>query len=369
MKRVWHAPDYRFFGAVAILLVFGLVVLTSASSVVSLQKFDDSYFLVKRQLLFGLLPGILSLYIFAKIDYHLLKKLSFVIFVIMIATLLLPFVPGIGSSLGTGAHSWIIIGGYSVQPSEFAKIGLIIFLAGYISTLGAKLRNMKTGFLLTLGLSMIPIVLVILQPDIGTVSILFALVYAMLFLGRATYSHLVLLALAGIILFLIMIWAAPYRAARFTTFLHPELDPLGQGYHINQAFLAIGSGGFFGLGLGHSQQKFAYLPEVHADSIYAVMAEELGFFVTVAFLFLLMYMALRGFSIAKNAPDDFGKLLVSGIIAWFMIQSFLNIGAMVGLLPLTGVPLPFVSHGGTALMVALAAVGIVLNVSKQTNIV
>lgn len=191
----------------------------------------------------------------------------------------------------------------------------------------------------------------------------------MLFLGRATYSHLVLLALAGIILFLIMIWAAPYRAARFTTFLHPELDPLGQGYHINQAFLAIGSGGFFGLGLGHSQQKFAYLPEVHADSIYAVMAEELGFFVTVAFLFLLMYMALRGFSIAKNAPDDFGKLLVSGIIAWFMIQSFLNIGAMVGLLPLTGVPLPFVSHGGTALMVALAAVGIVLNVSKQTNIV
>lgn len=367
MKGAWHAPDYRFFGAIVILLLFGLVVLTSASSVVALQKFDDSYFFVKRQLLLGVLPGVLAMYVFAKLDYHLLKRLSYILFVCMIALLLLPFIPGLGSSLGTGAKSWIVVAGYSLQPSEFAKPGIIIFLAMLMSQLGSKLREFKEGFLLTLGLGVIPIALVVLQPDIGTVSILFAIVYVMLFFGQAKYSHLSLLALAGIILFFIMIWAAPYRAARFTTFLHPELDPQGQGYHINQAFLAIGSGGFFGLGLGHSRQKFAYLPEVHADSIYAVMAEELGFFVAVVFLCLLVYVAFRGFRIARDAPDDFGSLLVSGIIAWFLIQSFLNIGAMVGLLPLTGVPLPFVSHGGTALMVALASVGIVLNVSKQTR--
>jgi cell division protein FtsW len=367
MRRTYHPPDYRFLGAVLVLLFFGIVILTSASSVVALQKFDDSYFFVKRQLLFGVLPGIVAMYIFAKLDYHVMKKLSFIIFVGVIGLLLLPFIPGIGTSLGTAAKSWIAIGAYSLQPAEFAKLGIIIFLAAYMSQIGSKIRNIKEGFLVALGLGMVPICLVILQPDIGTVSILFAVLYAMLFFGQAKYRHLLLLALAGVILFFVMIWAAPYRTARFTTFLHPELDPLGQGYHINQAFLAIGSGGFFGRGLGHSLQKFAYLPEVHADSIYAVMAEELGFLVALAFLFLLLYIAFRGFVIAKHAPDSFGKLLVSGIIAWFMIQSFLNIGAMVGLLPLTGVPLPFVSHGGTALMVALAGVGIVVNVSKQTS--
>lgn len=188
----------------------------------------------------------------------------------------------------------------------------------------------------------------------------------MLFFAEATYRHLGLLAVVGVIAFLVMIWAAPYRAERFMTFLHPELDPQGQGYHINQAFLAIGSGGLLGLGLGHSRQKFQYLPEVHADSIYAVMAEELGFFVAAGFVVLLLYICLRGLRIAKSAPDTFGRILMIGIIMWFMAQAFLNIGAMVGLLPLTGVPLPFVSHGGTALMVTLAGVGIMVNISKQT---
>ncbi|OIO19240.1 MAG: putative lipid II flippase FtsW [Candidatus Magasanikbacteria bacterium CG_4_9_14_0_2_um_filter_41_10] len=365
MKAQKAVADYKFLGAIVAILFFGLLVLTSSSSVIGLQKFGDSYFFVKRQLLYGVLPGIIAMYIFAKTDYHLWKRAAMLIFVLMIGVLLLPFLPGIGSTLGTAAHSWIILGNISLQPAEFAKLGSIIFLAAYMSHQGEIIANLKQGFLLTLGLGMIPIVLVILQPDIGTVSILFAILYAMLYFGRAKYSHLAMLAMAGIILFFIMIWAAPYRAARFITFLHPELDPQGQGYHINQAFLAIGSGGVFGLGLGHSQQKFAYLPEVHADSIFAVMAEELGFIVSTGFLILLVYIVIRGFQIAKHAPDTFGQLLVAGIISWFIIQSFLNIGAMLGLLPLTGVPLPFVSHGGTALMVALAAVGIIVNVSKQ----
>lgn len=368
MKKKYHRPDYHFLGAVLILLLFGLVVLTSASSVVGLQKFGDSYFFVKRQLLYGVFPGIFALYLFARLDFHILRKFSFFIFLGIIAMLLLTFIPGIGASFGTGAKSWISFGNYSLQPSEFAKLAIIIFLATHISQLGSVLQNLKKGFLVTLGLGILPILLVIFQPDIGTVFILSGILYAMLFLGHAKYSHMFVLSLVGIVLFFVMVWVEPYRVARFTTFLHPEFDSLGQGYHINQAFLAIGSGGLFGLGLGHSRQKFAYLPEVHADSIYAVMAEELGFFVSVAFLFLLFYIVFRGFRIAKKSPDTFGRLLVSGILVWFVIQSFLNICGMLGLLPLTGVPLPFVSHGGTALIALLASVGVVLNVSKQTNI-
>lgn len=161
--------------------------------------------------------------------------------------------------------------------------------------------------------------------------------------------------------------AAPYRAARFMTFLHPELDPQGVGYHINQAFLAIGSGGIFGRGLGHSLQKFQYLPEVAADSIYAIIAEEMGFIFALGLIILLIFIVMRGFVIAKNSGDEFGRLLVSGIIIWFATQSFMNIGAMVGIMPLTGVPLPFISHGGTALAIAMGAVGILVNVSKKSN--
>jgi cell division protein FtsW len=188
----------------------------------------------------------------------------------------------------------------------------------------------------------------------------------MLFLAQSKLSHLGLLASLAIAGFIIMILAAPYRAERLMTFLHPELDPQGQGYHINQAFLAIGSGGWFGLGLGHSRQKFQYLPEVHADSIFAIGSEELGFIVISGFLILLLLICLRGFLIAKNSGDPFGTYLVGGIIAWFTIQSILNIGAMVGLLPLTGVPLPFVSHGGSALMIGMVAMGMVIRVSKES---
>ncbi len=180
-------------------------------------------------------------------------------------------------------------------------------------------------------------------------------------------SHMSLLALAAVLGFLVIIAIAPYRLARFTTFLHPELDPQGIGYHINQSFIAIGSGGFFGEGLGQSRQKYQYLPEVQADSIFAIISEEMGFFLTVAFLMLFLLFIQRGLKIAKNSDDIFARFLVTGIMIWFIGQAFLNIAAMVGLMPLTGVPLPFVSHGGTALAIALCAVGVVLNVSKRAN--
>ena len=359
--------DYVLLSYFAGLLVFGLIMLTSASSPIGFDRFGDRFFFIRRQFLFGVIPGLIAFIALAKIHFETWRKYATPIFVLTNVLLLLVFIPGIGSSLNTTAQSWIVIAGNSLQPAEFAKLGIVIFMAALLAKMGKGIEDPKAGFLTALGMGMIPIVLVILQPDIGTVSILFAILFAMLYFAKAKISHMIALAGAGVAGLALMIAVAPYRAARFTTFLHPELDPQGVGYHINQAFLAIGSGGFFGLGLGHSRQKFQYLPEVHADSIFAVIAEEMGFLFAAALVILLVLIAYRGFMLAKRAPDMFSRLLVSGIITWFMVQSFLNIGAMVGILPLTGVPLPFVSHGGTALMVAMASVGIMINISKHAK--
>ena len=357
--------DYRLIAYFAIWLIFGLVMLTSASSAVGHQNFGDNYFFIKRQILFGVLPGLLLFFFFAKFDYAKLRKLGNWIYGLALVLLFFVFIPGIGANYGTHSNSWLNIFGYSFQPAEFAKLGLILFMAHLISARKTQITDFMNGFVPTLIFGLIPIGLVILQPDIGTVCILFAIMFGLLFIGRAKLMHLALLGALGVICLGLMIWLAPYRAARLTVFLHPELDPQGIGYHINQAFLAIGSGGIFGRGLGNSLQKYQYLPEVSADSIFAIVVEEMGLVFGVGLIVLLLMIAKRGLKIAKSAPDEYGRLVASGIIIWFVVQSFLNIGAMVGIMPLTGVPLPFVSHGGTALMVAMGAVGIVVNVSKR----
>lgn len=365
MKYLHKSADYLFLLYGVLIILFGLLVLSSAGVATGIDRFHDPYFFIKRQVLFGFVPGIFLFLLLTKIEYTVWKKWAVAVFVFVCALLLMVFIPGIGSMSGTAAHSWLAIGQFSFQPSEIAKLGIIIFLAAFLTLWKDRMGSFTNGFLVILGVGLIPVVLTALEPDIGTAAILFCLVFALLFLGNARAAHLSALLIAGLAAFALLIAIAPYRTARFMTFLHPELDPQGVGYHINQAYLALGSGGWFGLGLGHSRQKFQYLPEVHADSIFAIMAEELGFVITLGFLLLFCLFILRGLSIAKHAPDDFGRLLVSGIMAWFVIQTFFNIGAMVGLLPLTGLPLPFVSHGGTALFIAMAALGIVANVSKH----
>ncbi|MBD3311398.1 MAG: putative lipid II flippase FtsW [Candidatus Magasanikbacteria bacterium] len=356
--------DYVLISYFAILLIFGLIMLTSASTAVGHERFGDANFFIKRQILYGVIPGLFLFLFFAKLSYKKLKILAPFVYIFIILMLLGVFIPGLGSSFSTGANSWIVIAGISFQPAEFAKLGLIIFMAWYLTKDDANVKSFRKTFLPAVLLGLIPIGLVVLQPDIGTVSILFMILLGILFVAGSKISHLSLITALGVAGLIVMILIAPYRAARLTTFLHPELDPQGIGYHINQAYLAIGSGGLFGLGLGHSRQKFQYLPEVHADSIYAIIAEEAGFFFAVGLIILLIMICGRSLKLAARAPDDFAKLLVAGIIIWFISQSFLNIGAMVGLLPLTGVPLPFISHGGTALMTSMAAVGIIINISK-----
>jgi len=219
-------------------------------------------------------------------------------------------------------------------------------------------------FMLSLGLVS---VLIVLQPDLGSLIAIASLAGLTFMLAGAPWSHLAGLASSGVLALWILIKIKPYRANRLMSFLHPELDPQGIGYHINQAYLAIGSGGLLGLGLGHSRQKYMYLPEVIGDSIFAVMAEELGFVVMTAVIILLVLFLLRLIVLARRAPDRFGRLLVGGISCWVFAQVMLNVGSMIGLFPMTGLPLPFMSYGGTALIVMLASMGIVANVSRQVE--
>ncbi len=360
-----HGADYRLLTYFGILLVFGLVMLSSASSAVGQERFGNSYYFIKHQLLYGLLPGLVLFFFFAKMEFQTLRKLSPVIYGGMLVSLLLVFIPGIGSTLNTAAKSWIVVAGFSVQPAEFAKLGITIFLAAHLAKRGSELHDFQKGFLTSLVIALVPVGLILLQPDVGTVIIIFAIIFAMFFAAETKLAHIGGLLASGFAGLAVMVLIAPYRAARLTVFLHPELDPLGVGYQTTQALVAIGSGGIFGLGLGNSRQKFQYLPEVHADSIFAVIGEEMGFIISAGVIVLLLLIAYRALNTARRTNDMFVRLTIVGILTWFMTQSFLNIGAAVGILPLTGVPLPFVSHGGTALMMCMAAVGVLMSATRD----
>lgn len=360
-------PDFGLLAYMAGLLIFGLLMLASASSVVGLSQFGDPYFFIRRQVLYGVLPGLLVGYLCYRIPLAWWQKNVTLVMGGSIALLLLVLIPGLGETYEKNARSWIGLFGFSFQPAEFVKFGLILFFSGYLLNRKDRLSDWNTGFVPALTAGLIPVLLLIAQPDVGTASIVFALVLVLLFFAGAKIKHLGALLLLGLVGFGIMIALAPYRLNRVTTFLHPELDPQGVGYQINQAYLAIGSGGLFGLGLGQSRQKFHYLPEVHADSIFAVMAEEVGFLIILFFLLGLYLFIRKIFTLAKETNQGYDRLVLLGIGAWLGIQSFLNIGAIIGLLPLTGVPLPFVSHGGSSLLATLAAMGMVLQISKQTK--
>jgi len=340
-------------------------MLASASWPTAFDKFHDGYYLVKHQVIFGLLPGIVFAIIALKIPYSFYRQYAGLMLLISIGLLVLVFVPGLSADFGS-AKSWITLGSFSIQPSEIVKLTFLIYLAAWMEKRSKEdLHSVNTGLIPFMTILGVVMFLLILEPDTGSMAIIVAMSLAVYFAAGAPLRYFFLFGGVGAGLFWLLIKLSPYRAARFTTFLHPELDPQGIGYHINQALLAIGSGGIFGRGYGHSVQKFQYLPEVEGDSIFAVAGEELGFILTLAFLFMYVAFLWRGLTIADRAPDAFGRYLAVGIVSWIGIQAFVNIGAMVGVLPITGVPLPFVSYGGTSLAVCLTAAGILLNISKE----
>lgn len=364
----YHAPDLILLVSFGLLLLVGLLVLSSAGAAAGYEKFHDSYYFVKHQLTNGFLPGIVLFFIFFGINYQVWKKFTLPFLLLSIVLLITVFIPGLGAKFGS-AKSWIEIGGFSLQPAEVVKLTFLLYLATWLEKRGEYgVKDLYFGFMPFLFLIGIISGLVLLQPDMGTLAIIIFMCVAVFFASGARWKHVIGLITAGALGIFMLIKYSPYRAARLTTFIHPELDPLGIGYHINQAFLAIGSGGFWGRGFGNSQQKFNYLPEPTGDSIFAIMAEELGFFLCLIFITLFMVLLWRTFQIAKKAPDQFGRLLAIGIGSWFIFQAFFNISSMIGILPMTGVPLPFLSYGGTALSMGMAAMGLLLNISRQTKV-
>ncbi len=364
MTRSSKKPDYIFLVLIVILVLIGLLMLASASSVIGFEKFQNSNYFLQHQILNGVLIGGLLLFVLSKIDYRIWRKWAFLLLAFNILLLIAVLLPGIGYEYG-GARRWIQVGSVIFQPSEFLKLTLIIYLAAFFEKSQAHKKETGYGFLPFLMMVGIIIVLIMFQPDMGTMFTISLIALAIYFTAGAPFRLLAVIITGAVGVFALLIHIAPYRVERLTVFLNPALDPQGIGYHVNQALLAIGSGGIFGLGLGHSRQKFLYLPEVTGDSIFAIIAEELGLILSAGLIILFVAIMYRGLRIARSAPDTFAKLLTVGVIVWFVLQAFVNIGAMVGLLPLTGIPLPFISYGSSALIASLAAVGIILNISRQ----
>lgn len=365
--KLFAKADRTFLILLSGIVAFGLIILMSASGPLGYQKFGDSLYFFKHQLLFGVIPGFFLFLFFSFFDYRILRKLAVPALLTSIALLILVYIPGLGVNVG-GSSRWVTFGLISFQPSEFVKITFLVYLSAWLAARHEReARTVEGGlvpFLLALGAVMF---LLIKQPNTGSMMVIAGASLLVYFSAGAPVIWFVLLGAAGVGLVSLLVKLTPYRAARFMTFLHPELDPQGIGYHINQAFLAIGSGGIFGLGYGHSRQKYLYLPEVAGDSIFAVMAEEMGYIVAVLFIFAISALAWRCFKVARAAPDDFGSFLAVGIGSWIALQAFLNIASMIGLLPITGVTLPFVSYGSSAMIALAIGCGIVVSISRNSS--
>lgn len=361
-----NAPDLPLLAVTLGLVVFGLVALASATGPTAFARFGDSYHFLKRQLLFGVLPGLALLVVAARIPVERYKRFAPLMLFAAGFLLCLGFIPWLRADYGSG--SWIGIFGVSLQPSEIAKLCLVLYFAEWLSRRSEEVvASFWSGFVpFTLTVAAV-IALMMAQSDLGTTAVIIAFLFCMYISAGAAFRHLGVLMAAGAAMFAVFIKIAPYRADRLKIFLRPDLDPQGVGYHINQAMLAIGSGGWLGLGLGKSRQKFQYLPEVAGDSIFAVVSEELGFLVSAALILAFLYLIWRGLKIAEQARDPFSRYAAVGITAWIGFQAVLNISAMVGLMPLTGVPLPFISHGGTAMLANLAAIGVLASISADSR--
>ncbi len=344
------------FGLFA-LSIFGLIMVYNTSVAISLRDFGNSFHFIRDQFMWFVV-GVAALFMTSRMDYKFWYSASVPILVCTLGLLIAVFFPVIGIRV-LGASRWINLGFTSLQPSEFAKLAIVLYLAAWFSK---RETERFTAFLLFLGAT---VGLVLLEPDMGTSIILLVISMSMYLVSGASMKHLMKLFPLALICFVVLAVAAPYRLQRLTTFLDPEHDPYGSSYQIRQALLGIGSGGFTGVGLGKSRQKYEYLPEANTDAIFAVVAEELGFVGSFAVISLYFFIVWRSFRIARRAPDPFSRLVAVGIIVWFGFQSAINIGATVSLLPLTGVPLPLVSYGGSSLVILFSAFGILLNISRH----
>lgn len=354
-----HPPDRWSVLTVFVLSLFGILMVYDSSVAIAVRDFGNQYYYAREQAKW-LIVGMATLGVFSFIDYHYWQKLAFPILMGTFILLLAVFLPGIGVR-ALGAHRWINFGFFILQPAELAKLSIVIYLSAWFTS---REHGRLFSFLLLMAMV---VGLVLIEPDLGTSIILVSIAVILYFGSGAPFFHfgvlLPTLALGLIGLAII----SPYRMARLTTFLHPDQDTQGASYHIHQALLALGSGGWFGVGVGQSRQKYEYLPEANTDSIFAIIGEEFGFVGAASVILAFVFLVWRGFRIARRAPDRFGTLIALGVTVWIAVQTVINLSAMAALMPLTGVPLPFISYGGSSLIIILAAVGILLNVSRKAD--
>ncbi|MBE3551127.1 MAG: Cell division protein FtsW [Brockia lithotrophica] len=356
--------DLVLLGAALALVVFGLLAVTSAGSAVGARDFGDPWYYGKRQAIFAAL-GLGAMAVFARTDYRVFRRYVPALTGIALLALVLVLVPGIGDVRG-GARSWIGFGAFSVQPAEFAKFALIWTYAHLLDRHPDLVRNGSKAAL-AFGFLALVFALILLEPDLGTGTVLAASVLALFYVAGLSHRVLAVLGALGVVLFGLLILAEPYRMRRITAFLDPWQDPLGAGYQTIQSLMAVGPGGVFGVGFGMSRQKFLYLPEPYNDFIFAIVAEELGFLGATALLTLFFVYLWRGVRAALRAPDAFGFYLATGFTSLVFVQVFINVGVVLGLLPVTGITLPFLSAGGSSLGITLAGTGVLLSVSRAAR--
>lgn len=365
MAKARSAPDMWMIISIVLILAIGLVMVYSASAVLAFHEFGDKFYYVKRQMLFAAL-GIGAMIVTMNADYWIWRKWAKLGLLVCFGLLLIVLIPGIGVVRG-GARSWLGISSFGIQPSEFMKLAMVIFLAKLLGEKQQAVTQFTKGLLPPLGILGLAFGLIMMQPDLGTGAVMIGASLLVIYTAGARMAHLGSLALVGVAGLVGLILAAPYRLQRITAFLDPWADPLGAGYQSIQSLYAIGPGGLVGLGLGMSRQKFNYLPEPQTDFIFSILSEELGFIGGAAIITLFAILLWRGMRTAIAAPDTFGSLLAVGIIGIVAVQVFINIGVVIGMLPVTGITLPLVSYGGSSLTLLLTALGILLNISRYSR--
>jgi cell division protein FtsW len=354
LKKSSSRPDWLLIGLTLGLTVFGVLMVGNASVVEAYRDFGDKVYYLRLQSLWAGI-GLMALFLTLNFHYRNWRKLALPLMVLALISLIFLFFTGLGVQ-ALGAKRWLRLGNFRFQPSELAKFAFILWSAAFLS------QKKKTGpFLILLALL---VFLIMLQPDLGTTLILVLNGLIIWFAAGVAIWQIGLVGILGVLLGAGLIFSSSYRKERLLTFLNPGRDPLGASYHIRQILIALGSGGLFGLGLGQSRQKFEYLPEAATDSIFAVIAEEIGFIGASVLILIYLILIWRGLRITQQAPDNFSRLLAVGITAWIGIQALVNLAAMVALVPLTGVPLPFISYGGSSLVLALTGAGILANISR-----
>jgi cell division protein FtsW len=358
-------PDFAILFSSLMLLCFGIIMVFSSSSVWAYYLHKDSLYFLKRQMAWAAL-GFLAMIFFMNYDYWNIKKHEKTIVFFMFLLLLIVLIPGVGIELN-GARRWIGVGSLTVQPSELAKLGMVIYLADGLERKQDKIRNFFTGILPFLIVTGLVCGLIVIEPHLSATVLVGMTAFVMLFAAGASMIQLFSLGTVGFAAVMVLIFTKGYRMGRFISFLNPWEDIQDKGYHIVQSLYALGSGGLIGVGLGHSRQKFFYLPEPQTDFIFAIIGEELGFLGACFVILLFMFLIWRGYKTALTAPDLFGKFLATGLTTLIALQFLINIAVVTASMPVTGMPLPFISYGGSSLIITMSQVGILLNISRYTE--